>query len=435
MNCPRTLSAVTLLVCIFAGVAAPAENWNGWRGPRGDGTSRESDLPVRWSATENVAWQAPVPGDGHASPIVWEDRLFLVTCLPEEQERLLLCLDAETGRTLWRKTVVKSPLETKHQLNSHASSTPATDGELVYVAFLEVDGRTETARNVSEPRPVTPGRVVVAAYDFEGEQQWIVRPGEFVSVHGFCSCPVLFEDLVIINGDHDGDSYLAALDKATGRTVWKVPRENQTRSYVTPIIREFDGRTQLILSGDRTVASYDPRTGERHWIMDGPTEQFVASLVDNGELLFLTAGFPEKHLLAIRPDGRGRIGSEHIVWREREGASYVPSPIACGGYFLVTSDNGIASCFVAETGERVWRERLGRHYSASPVTANGLVYFLDDDGVTKVVRPGREFQLVAENDLGEACSASPAVSDGSLFIRGELNLYRIGRGNSPRASE
>ncbi|HUG90041.1 MAG TPA: PQQ-binding-like beta-propeller repeat protein [Planctomycetaceae bacterium] len=416
----------TLVACALPDAPLAAENWNAWRGPRGDGTSREAHAPVRWSATENVAWKVPVPGDGHASPIIWDDRVFLVTCLPDRQERMLLGVDAATGRTLWQQSVVRSPLETKHQLNSHASSTPATDGELVYVAFLEVDGRTQTARNVSEPRPVTPGQVVVAAYDFEGHRRWVARPGEFVSVHGFCSCPLLFEDLVIINGDHDGDSYLAALDRGTGRTVWKVPRENQTRSYVTPIIREFGGRTQMILSGDRTVASYDPRTGGRHWIMDGPTEQFVASPVDNGELVFLTAGFPDKHLLAIRPDGRGRIGDEHIAWREREGASYVPSPIACGDYFLVTSDNGIASCFVAKTGERVWRERLGRHYSASPVTAGGLVYFLDDDGVTKVVRPGREFELVAENHLGEACSASPAVSGGSVYIRTERHLYRIG---------
>jgi outer membrane protein assembly factor BamB len=421
-----------LILCTLGGLClapapARAEHWNAWRGPRGDGTSLEQDLPVRWSATENIAWKVPVPGTGHASPIVWGERLFLVTCLPETQERVLLSIDTAAGKPLWQRTVVTSPLETKHQLNSHASSTPATDGELVYVAFLEIDGRTEPARNVSQPRPVTPGQIVVAAYDFDGEQRWMARPGEFVSVHGFCSCPVLFEDLVILNGDHDGDSYLVALDKATGRTAWKVPRENRTRSYVTPIIREMDGRTQMILSGDRSVASYDPRTGKRHWIMDGPTEQFVASPVENAGLLFLTAGFPDKHLVALRPDGSGRIGEEQIVWREREGASYVPSPIACGEYFLVTSDNGVASCFVAATGERVWRERLGRHYSTSPVTAGGLVYFLEDDGVTQVVRPGHEFELVAENDLGEPCSASPAVSGGSIYVRTERHLYRIGQ--------
>lgn len=420
----------TTACCAWLLLAAPAaaENWSGWRGPRGDGTSLEENLPITWSATENVAWKIEVPGLGHSSPVIWEDKIFLTTCLPESEERLLLCLDRTSGELLWKQTVVTCPLEVKHNLNSHASGTPVTDGKLVYVAFLEIDGSTELAtRNVGRVRPLTPGNVVMAAYDFEGNQEWIARPGTFKSVHGFSSSPILYKNLVIINGDHDGDSYIAALDKTNGKTVWKVERAHRTRSYVTPIIREIDGRTQMIVAGSHAVDSYNPATGERHWHIDGPTEQFVASMVYNGQYLFLTCGFPEKHMMAIRPDGTGNVTETHIAWRTREGASYVPSPVACGEYFVVVSDNGIASCFEAATGKRLWMKRMGRRYSTSLITAAGLVYFLDDDGNTKVVKPGPKYEEVAENILDEPCAASPAASDGQLFIRTEKHLYCIGK--------
>jgi hypothetical protein len=240
----------------------------------------------------------------------------------------------------------------------------------------------------------------------------------------------LFEDKVIVNGDHDGDAYLVALDSTSGKPVWKIDRENKTRSYSTPIIRQIEGRTQMILSGSKCVASYDPRDGSRHWIIDGPTEQFVASMVFNGKLLFLTAGFPELHMMAIRPDGTGNVTDTHIAWRTRKGAGYVPSPIAEGDYFLAVSDGGVASCFEAASGKRLWMERLGTHSSASLVSAGGLVYFTDDDGTTTVVRPGPKLDVVAENKLGEFCYASPAISGEQIYLRGEKNLYAIGTGEA-----
>ena len=404
-----------------------AENWPGWRGPRGDGTSLEKNIPTNWSSDDNIAWKVEIPGTGHASPIVWEDRVFVVSCLLDSQERVLLCLDRVSGKTIWQKTVLVSPLETKHNLNSYASGTPVTDGELIYVSFLQVGDRTVPARNASNNRPITPGEMVVVAYDFDGNQKWLVKAGEFVSVHGFCSSPILFEDLLIVNGDHDGDSYIVALNKKDGKEVWRVARENKTRSYVTPIIREYDGRTQMILSGSKCVTSYDPRDGKLHWKIDGPTEQFVASMVDNGKYVFLTAGFPEKHILAIRPDGHGNVTDTHIVWRGKSNCSYVPSPIIVGDYFLVASDEGVVSCYNAETGERLWFERMGNHYSGSVVTVGGLAYFLSDEGETKVIRPGPELEIVAENKLGEHCFTSPAISQGQIFIRGEKHLYCIGK--------
>src|SRR5437867_10099791 len=387
---------------------AAAENWPCWRGPRLDGTSVEQEIPIHWSATSNIVWKATLPGSGHASPIVWADKVFTVAAL-STQERILLCLDRNSGKVLWQKTVLTAPLEGKHELNSHASSTPATDGELVYVAFLDQ------------------AQMLVAAYDFEGNRRWLVRPGPFASRHGFCSSPILYKDKVIVNGDHDGDSYLVALSRDDGKTLWKTLRQNHTRSYCVPIIRELAGRTQMVLSGDKCVASYDPNNGTLHWIIDGPTEQYVASLVysERADLLFMTGGFPDHHLLAIKPDGRGNVTNSKIVWRTNKGVAYVPSPIVQGDYFLIVSDSGVAHCFEAASGKLLWQEALGEHH-ASLVSAAGLVYFLNDEGVMNVVRPGPVFERVARNELHEKTFASPAISQGQIFLRGDKTLFCVG---------
>ena len=387
-----------------------AEDWPAWRGPRGDGTSLEKNVPVRWSGTENVVWKVPIPGKGHASPIVWADRIFVVTALPAQEQRLLLCLDRSNGKTLWQRVVLEAPLEKINKLNSYASSTPATDGEKVYVSFLDRD------------------KMFIAAYDFDGEKVWDARPGEFSSMHGYCSSPVLWKDKIIVNGDHDGPAYIVALDRATGKTIWKTARPNETRSYCTPIIRHIEGRNQLILSGSKCVASYDPDSGRGHWIIDGPTEQFVASLVYNDELLFMTCGFPKRFIQAIRPDGQGNVTATHVVWQTDRDCSYVPSPIVSGPYFLVVSDSGVATCLDAKSGRSIWRERIGTRHSASLVSANGLVYFLSDKGITTVVKPGPEFEVVAQNELGEETNASPAIGNGLMFLRGAEHLYCIGNG-------
>ncbi len=399
--------AIALALAVHA---AHAENWPCWRGPRGDGSSLDTKAPLHWSATNGAVWTADMPGTGHSSPIVWNDRIFLLTAIPEKQERCLVCVDRGSGQIMWQRTAVVSPLEAKHGLNSFASSTPATDGRLVYCTFLD--------RN----------EMVVAAYEFDGNQKWLVRPGQFFSKHGFCSSPVLFKELVIVNGDHDGDAYIAALDRSTGKTVWKIPRENKTRSYCTPIIRELAGKTQMILSGSKCVTSYDPNTGARHWIIDGPTEQTVASMVYNEKagLLFYTGGFPELHILAIRPDGEGNVTKTHIAWRTTKGVSYVPSPVSIGDYFVVVTDNtGTLTCFEARDGTMLWSEKPGFSH-ASLVTAGGLVYTLSDAGVMRIFKPGPAYQEVAKNDIGEKCFASPAISDGQIFLRSDKHLFCIG---------
>jgi outer membrane protein assembly factor BamB len=406
------MSSRTLLLplaVLLLTTVAPAEEWPGWRGPRGDGTSEETAIPLRWSKTDYIAWKASIPGVGHSSPVVWGDRVFLTSCLENDQQRVLLCLDRRDGKVLWQRVVVTSKLERKHKLNSFASSTPATDGKHVWVSFLD------------DPN------MIVACYDVGGNEVWRTSPGEFHSVHGFCSPPILYKDLLIVNGDQDAKAYLVALEQATGKERWRTDRPNRTRSYCPPLLIDAAGRKQMVLSGSKCVASYDPDTGEQIWLINGPTEQFVASLVFLDGLLFLTAGFPEHHIMAIRPDGSGDVTKTHIVWRDTKNCSYVPSPIAHDRYFFVVSDEGIASCLEAQTGKRLWSQRLGKHHSASPVSAEGRLYFLDDAGEMFVLKAGPTFEVVSRNELDEECYASPAISHGQIFVRTLNNLYCIGQ--------
>jgi outer membrane protein assembly factor BamB len=402
------------LACVALAFAAlslslRAEEWPGWRGPRGDGTSQETGIPVHWSKTRNIHWKTPIPGKGHSSPVVWGDRIFLATCLENEGKRMLLCLNRLDGRPLWQREVLAAALEPKHDLNSFASSTPVTDGEHVWVTFLDLP------------------RMQVACYDMSGNLVWRQSPGEFHSKHGFCSSPVLYKDMVIINGDQDAEAWIVALEKSTGKERWRTDRPNRTRSYCVPLIVKAAGKMQLILSGSKCVASYDPDTGKQIWIIDGPTEQFVSSLVYSNDILFLTAGFPTYHLMGIRPDGQGDVTNTHVLWHDTHAQDYVPSPIAHGDYFFWVNDNGVAGCVAAATGKRMWTQRLGRHHSASPVSANDYLYFPDDDGITHVLKAGPSFKVISKNPLGDECYASPAIAHGQIFIRTLHELYCIAK--------
>ncbi len=405
----KTVPAFLVLLTGCLGLIQPAaaeETWPSWRGPRGDGSSPDQAVPLEWNVKEHTVWKTPLPGKGHASPVVWQDHVFVVTAVEDRRE--LMCLDRATGKKKWSAIVLTSPRERIHRRNSLASSTPVTDGDHVFVSFL--DGE----------------EMHVAAYDFEGKKQWEKRPGVFSSVHGYCSSPILWKDKVIINGDHDGDSYIVALEKKSGKEVWKTMRANRTRSYCTPVIWTIEGRNQMVLSGDKTVASYDPDTGKRHWVIDGPTDQFVASLVYNGDLLFMTCGFPQRHMLAIDPRGSGNVTKSHVRWRTRKDPSYVPSPVSIGKYFVVVSDSGRASCLEAETGRLAWNERIGREHGASAVTVQGHVCFVSESGVMTVIKPGEEYAEVAKNALGEEMHASPVITRGQWILRGAENLYCIG---------
>ena len=422
-------SLLHLFAACLVTITAQAENWPGWRGPRGDGSSNSTTPPLKWDAEngEGILWKTEIPGIGHASPIIWEDRAFIVTCDLDAQARQLIALDANQGTILWKQDVIKAKLEKKHALNSFASGTPATDGELVYVTFFQADDKEVVAPNVGSERKIFPGKMVVAAYDYQGNQKWLVKPGEFISAHGYSSCPVLYKDLVIVNGDHDGDSYILALNKNTGETVWKTKRSYGIRSYCTPLIREIDGRMQMVFSGSKHIISLDPDSGEVHWVVEGPTEQFVASMVYDGELFYMCAGFPTYHVMGIDPRGQGDVTESHVRWHSKEVRCYVPSPVVIGDYLIVADDRGTANCYSTKDGTRQWLNRLGNHFSASLLQANGLAYLFADDGMTKIIKPGKELEVVAENPLHEYIYASPAIANNRLFIRGEKHLYCIGK--------
>jgi outer membrane protein assembly factor BamB len=402
------------VILAMGATVVPAENWPGWRGPRGDGTSAEKDVPLNWSATSNVLWKTALNGQGHSSPIVWGNHLFLTTAVTDTEERVLLCLDRKSGQILWQQTVLRVPLEAKAAENSFASATPTTDGKQVYVTFLDAKD------------------VVVAAYDFSGKQAWVSRPGQFYSQHGFSHSPTLFDDKVLVVCDSKAENFIVALDRADGHVLWKVQRDKPTQSYSPPLIRELAGRRQMIVSGNCAVTSYDPRTGQKLWVVDGPSEDTVVTPVYNEKagLLLTSSSWPKRILLAIRPDGEGNVTETNIAWSSAEGGPYVPSPISVGDWFLTS---GFATkevfCFEAANGTILWHEKIASQH-ASPVVANGCVYFLSDDGVMNVVRAGPKFELVARNELGEKTYASPAISDGQLFLRGFKNLYCIGGSSS-----
>jgi len=396
-------------LCLLAvGIPLPAfgEDWPVWRGPRGDGTSVEQSVPMDWTA-EQAAWKTVMPGIGHASPIVWGNRVFTVTAKPDQLDRMLVCLDRATGEILWQQVVAHGPLQKIHKQNSYASGTPATDGKRVYVAFRVGD------------------EMVVAAHDpANGKQLWMVRPGTHVGEWGFSNEPVLFEDHVIVDCDSKGDSFLIALNCENGETAWRVDRTNKGISYSAPLIREMAGRMQMIQCGDRRVTSFDPRTGEELWTVDGPSEEFAGTPVysEKTGLVYISSSWPKRLLLAIRPDGTGNVTDTHVVWQDRRLAPYVPSMIVAGDYLLGVSNNGVAFCFNPGTGDRYWDERLGMHH-ASPVLINGLVYFINDDGQVNVIKPGPTYELVARYELGESCYASPAISDGQVFLRGFKHMF------------
>lgn len=405
----KLLRLFLLLTLINFTTVTQAQNWPCWRGPNGDGTSSETNIPVEWDAVKNVIWKSKVPGVGYSSPIVWQDKLFTLTAIKETQEKVLLCYNALTGEMIWQKTVIKSPFEAKHNDNSFASGTPATDGKFIYVSLL--DGE----------------EVLVAAYNFSGEKIWEQRPGTFSSPHGYSCSPVLYDDKVYINGNSQGDSFVVALSQKDGQIIWKIPHPNAAHSFSTPIFREMDGKKQMIFCGNKQILSYNPDNGSRYWFINGPSEDFCSSPLYNekNDLLLISSAWPQRHLLAIKPDGKGDVTNSHVIWQTTKGAYYVPSPVCTDDYLFTTMTNGQVHCIEVATGNTVWTENLGKQYS-SPVLANGLVYMPNDEGTITVIKPGATFEAIAINSIGEKMNASPAISNGRIYLRGEQHIYCLG---------
>lgn len=373
----------------------------------------EKELPVKWDSTTNVVWKVSVPGLGYSSPVVWNDRLFTTTAVAESGEKILLCYNCTNGELVWKRTVIKGPFEGKHNDNSFASGTPSTDGKRIYVSFL--DGEN----------------VLVAAYDFAGNQVWTQRPGTFSSPHGYSCSPVIYKDMVIINGDSKGESFLAALSCADGRTIWKVKHENPAHSFSTPIFRFLAGKMQMISGGNKEIASYNPEDGTKYWFVKGPSEDFCSSplYLEKPGLVLMSSAWPVRTLVAVRPDGQGDVTETRVQWKTSQGAVYVPSPACTDNLVFSTMTNGKVHCLDGSTGEIKWTEDLGKQY-ASPVIANGLVYMPNDEGVITVFRAGTTFECLAKNPIGEKMFASPAISNGKIYLKGIKHLFCIGQGKT-----
>ena len=405
----KLLCFLFFLLLLIINPVAEAQNWPNWRGPNGDGTSTETNIPTKWDSVTNVVWKVPVPGQGYSSPIIWQDFLFMTTAIQESQEKVLLCYNNKNGKLLWQKTVLNTPFENKHNDNSYASGTPATDGVNVFVSFL--DGKD----------------VVVAAYDFSGNQVWIKRPGTFSSPHGYSCSPAIFEDKVIINGDSQGDSFVTALSKTDGHTIWRVSHDKPAHSFSTPIFRKLAGKTQMIFCGNKEIASYNPNDGTKYWFISGPSEDFCSTPVYNEKngLVLVSSSWPQRVLVAIKPDGQGDVVKSHVVWQSSKGAYYVPSPVCTDDYLFTTMTSGVLHCIEVATSNILWTEDLGKQYS-SPVLVKGLVYMPNDQGVITIIKPGPKFEYLAKNSIGEKMFASPAISNGKIYLRGLNHLFCIG---------
>ncbi|MBI3851395.1 MAG: PQQ-binding-like beta-propeller repeat protein [Verrucomicrobia bacterium] len=407
----RGLSHAAALLLSLAAMSAFAANWPQWRGPNGDGISAETNVPIKWSATENVVWKTPIPGDGHSSPVVWQDSVFLTTALPESKERLLLRLDARTGKVLWQRTVVTAAVESMHRENSPASSTPVTDGERVFTSFQ--NGK----------------RVDLQGYDFAGQQIWSAQPLEFNGEHGYSYTPLLYRDLLILDCRQEGEAALLALDKRTGKVRWRVEPSRRRISHITPLLVTDDGRQQVIVCGSDEIRSVNPDNGKTWWWCRGPSDVAVAGLSYGDGLVFATAGYPDRTRMAVRVNGSGDVTATHVAWKSRKQVTYVPSPVYHAGHFYSILDQGMLCCFNAKTGDTVWEQRLEGRFRSSLVLAADNVYATNDKGVTTVFRATpRGFEPVSVNDLGEFCYTTPAIADGHIYLRTGKHLYCIGKG-------
>ena len=407
-----------------------AENWPGFRGPTGQGHSKEKELPLHWSADSNVLWKTAIPGDGWSSPIVWDDRIFVSTTTENGTKCRLICLDTKKGAMLWDKEVFEQVPWRKEGKNSFATPTPVTDGKRIYVVF---------------------GDGSVAALGFDGSVLWTNREVDFYSRHGLGASPILHDGLLIM--PYDGSnriatpgqypnntpeerlgwqlpwdkSFIAALDVKTGKRVWTGKRGMSRIAHMTPfVITEGSRRVILSAAGD-VVQAFDPKNGERLWSVYSQGEGVVPTPVAGGGLVFASSGFEKTTLRAIRTGGRGDVTSTHIAWEQKKGVPTQPSLLYANEMLFAITDGGIATCYQPKTGDVVWQERVGGNYCASPVWAEGRIYFLNEAGETTVIEAADQFKVVAKNSLGEKCQASMAVSGGRLFIRSDKILFCIGK--------
>lgn len=424
--------ALVLILCALTFV----DNWPQWRGPRGQGVSDEKNLPLEWSPTKNIKWKTPISGRGHSSPIVWGNRLFLTTAVEgavvpgasavkhvingqtvkfpdtggaERSHALkLICVDVETGKIIWERTVYEGRVyDDRQKTNSFASSTPATDGRYVYAYF---------------------GSEGLYCYDFDGNQVWKTTLGGIAKMgYGEGTSPIVYENLVIVQADSEmGDgSYIAAFDRSNGKQVWKTGRKNRA-SWSTPVVVRGPKRVELIASGAESVTAYDPASGKELWQSEGLISHAIPSPLVVDDLVFVYAGSHDKRGYAIRAGEN----SNKVLWRHDKGTAYVASGVLYDGSIYLITDSGTMTALDAKTGQVKYeggRLPAPSIFFASPVAFDGKILITSQDGDSFLINAGPKHEILATNSVGEPVYASPAISAGRIFIRGERHLYCISK--------
>ena len=417
--------ALSLLIALLASVAASAENWPQWRGPQLNGVSSEKGLPVKWTPAENIAWKLPMPSRTGATPIIWNDHIFLNVALQEKEGDLeLWAVDRRKGAVLWKKPLSGGNIMQRKQ--NMSSPSPVTDGRTVWVMT---------------------GTGILKAFDFKGNELWMrdiqKDYGAFGLNWGYASSPLLHQGALYVQVLHgmktDDPSYILKIDGKSGKTLWRVERPTKAirespDAYTTPALLQHANITEIVITGGDVVTGHDPATGNERWRADGlnpeniPSYRIVASPVIAGGLII--APTRVRPMLAIKPGGSGDITTTHKVWSFDRGPD-VPTPVSDGTLLYIIGDSGVVYALDLQSGQPVYGpERLKTGtYSASPVLADGKIYVTNEDGVTSVFAAGPKFELLAENAMNEYTLSSVAVSGGQIFLRTAGHLYAIGKGN------
>jgi len=417
----KEVIATSVFALLVLAVRAPAADgdrfWPQWRGPLLTGAALQGDPPLTWSETKNVKWKVGIPGSGSGTPVIWGDSIFVLTAVPSPKgasvlQFTILAVSRKDGKTLWQRVLREErPHEGTHATGSFASASALTDGEHVYAFF---------------------GSRGLYALDMKGNVKWEKDLGDMTIKMGFgeAASPALHGDRLVVNWDHEGESFIVALDKRTGKEVWRQPREEAT-SWSTPLVVVVGGKAQVITSATSRVRSYDLATGALVWQASGMTANVIPMPVHSDGLLFLTSGFRGNALLAVRlSEAKGDItNSPAIVWRYDRDTPYVPSPLLIGGQlYILKSNNGILTAFDAATGKKLYGEQRLEgvpNVYASPLGVAGRVYIAGREGGMAVVQQGPEFKQLAANQLDDGFDASPVVVDNELYLRGKKFLYRI----------
>ncbi len=416
----KIILAAVLVVCCTQ--LTTAQEWTRFRGPNGTGESAAKGIPATWTEAD-YNWKAALPGIGHSSPVLWGEKLFVLSADPNSATRYILCLNADDGKEIWRREF-KSDAHHLHSRNSFASCSPAVDDERVYVAWS------------------TPQQSTVKALTHDGEEAWEIQLGPLVGQHGFGTSPMVYKDLLVLNmmslespeqlaktQDYKkvGDAYVIALDRKTGETRWKTPRDSDVAGYSVPCVyTNPDGQDELICcASGHDVFSLNPKDGKLNWSVDAFKMRTVSSPVIAGGLIFGTTGSGGggNYVVAVTP---GKDAA--IKYQVDKQAPYVPTPVARGDLLFLWSDGGVASCINAPSGAAIWQKRIGSNFSGSPVRVGDKIYCIDEQGVVYVIAAEKEFKLLGKNPLGEPSRATPSVARGQMFLRTESQLISIGGG-------